>query len=88
MYAAKRERAAAVSIQKYVRKWLLRRAYLKLLSAAIFMQSNIHGFLTRKRFLQEKNQRAATLIQVNFPSVELCLRFSNIVMVMLCIFVY
>lgn len=73
MYAAKRERAAAVSIQKYVRKWLLRRAYLKLLSAAIFMQSNIHGFLTRKRFLQEKKQRAATLIQVSFPSVELCL---------------
>ncbi|KAB5553062.1 hypothetical protein DKX38_010373 [Salix brachista] len=65
-YAAKRERAAAVSIQKYVRKWLLRRAYLKLLSAAIFMQSNIHGFLTRKRFLQEKRQRAATLIQARW----------------------
>ncbi|PNT33005.2 hypothetical protein POPTR_006G220000v4 [Populus trichocarpa] len=66
MFAAKRERAAAISIQKYVRKWLLRRAYLKLLSAAIFMQSNIHGFLTRKRFLQEKKQRAATLIQARW----------------------
>ncbi|KAF9680941.1 hypothetical protein SADUNF_Sadunf06G0173900 [Salix dunnii] len=66
MYAAKRERAAAVSIQKYVRKWLLRRAYLKLLSAAIFMQSSIHGFLTRKRFLQEKKQRAANLIRARW----------------------
>ncbi|KAJ6361736.1 hypothetical protein OIU78_002208 [Salix suchowensis] len=28
--------------------------------------SNIHGFLTRKRFLQEKKQRAATLIQARW----------------------
>jgi hypothetical protein len=27
-----------ITMQKYVRKWLVRRAYLKLLSATIFIQ--------------------------------------------------
>lgn len=66
MYSAKRETAAAISIQKYVRSWLLRQSYLKLGSAAIIIQSNIRGFSTRKKFLHGKKHRAATLIQVNF----------------------
>ena len=65
VFAAKRETAAAVSIQKYVRKWLLRCAYMKLCSAAIVIQSNVCGFIIRQRFLQGKKHKAATLIQVN-----------------------
>lgn len=64
MYVEKRESAAAISIQKYVRKWLLRRAYSKLFSAAIILQSNIRGFLARQRFLHGKEHRAAVKIQV------------------------
>jgi myosin-5 len=64
-YAAKREAAAAISIQKYVRRWLLRCAYMKLCSAAIIIQSNIRGFSIRQRFLHAKKHKAATLIQVN-----------------------
>lgn len=65
VYAAKRETAAAVSIQKYVRRWLLSCAYMKLCSAAIVIQSNVRGFTIRQRFLQGKRHKAATLIQVN-----------------------
>ncbi|KAH7574460.1 hypothetical protein JRO89_XS03G0299300 [Xanthoceras sorbifolium] len=63
MYAAKRETAATVIIQKYVRTWLLRHAYKKLSLAAIVIQSNIRSFLTCQRFLHGKKHKAATLIQ-------------------------
>lgn len=65
IYAAKRETAAAILIQKYVRRWLLRCAYVKLCSAAILIQSNIRAFSTHQRFLHRKKHKAVTLIQVN-----------------------
>ena len=66
MYIVKREEAAALILQKYVRSWLSRRAYSQLFLAAVIIQSSIRGFSTRKRFMHGKEYRAATLIQVNF----------------------
>ncbi|XP_057957772.1 myosin-15 [Malania oleifera] len=62
-YVAKREAAAATSIQKYVRGWLLRCTYTRFYSAVVFIQSNIRGFSTRQKFLHRKEHRAATVIQ-------------------------
>ena len=79
-YAALREAAAAILIQKYVRRWLLMGSYLKLHSSTVLVQSCIRGFLTRQRFLHGKEHRAATLIQVNLiwcPDVS-CGVISNI----------
>ncbi|KAK7310692.1 hypothetical protein RJT34_08353 [Clitoria ternatea] len=63
IYAAKREAVAAISIQKYIRMRLMRHAYLKLYSSAIILQSHVRGFVTHRRFLHEKEHRAATFIQ-------------------------
>lgn len=65
LYAVKRETAAAIFIQKHVRRWLLRHAYVELYSAVVTLQSNIRGFSTRQRFVHGKKHKAATLIQVN-----------------------
>ncbi|GKV00049.1 hypothetical protein SLEP1_g12804 [Rubroshorea leprosula] len=63
IFAAKREAAAAIYIQKFVRRWQLRHGYVKLISAAIIIQSGIRCFSLRKKFLLGKENRAATLIQ-------------------------
>ncbi|KAK3027503.1 hypothetical protein RJ639_040218, partial [Escallonia herrerae] len=63
MYAAKREAATAISIQKYTQRWLLRRAYKTLYISCTLIQSGIRGFSTRQRFLHRKEYKAATLIQ-------------------------
>lgn len=65
IYVAKRETAAAIIIQKCIRSWLLRHAFLELHAATITIQSSIRGFSTRKMFLHGKEHKAATLIQVN-----------------------
>lgn len=65
LFAAKREKAAAISIQKYVRMWLLKNAYTKLSLAALVIQSNIRGFSTRQKFVHGKKHKAATIIQVS-----------------------
>ncbi|KAF5936449.1 hypothetical protein HYC85_027578 [Camellia sinensis] len=65
-YAVIREAAAAILIQKYVRRWLLMGAYMQLCSSAVLIQSSICGFLTRQRFLYRKEHRAATLIQAQW----------------------
>lgn len=64
MYAAKRETAAAISIQKYIRMRLTRHAYMQLYSTAIIIQSHVRGFITHRRFLHEKEHRAAISVQV------------------------
>ena len=71
IYFAKRETAAAISIQNYIRMCLTRRAYLKLHSSAIIIQSHVRGFTTRQRFLHGKEHKAATIIQVILPRDEL-----------------
>ncbi|WVY91374.1 hypothetical protein V8G54_036888 [Vigna mungo] len=63
IYAAKRETAAAISIQKYIRMWLTRHAHLKLYFSAIIIQSHVRGFVTRQRFLHAKEHSAATFVQ-------------------------
>lgn len=52
-------------MQKYVRGWLLKCAYVKLQTAAITLQANIRGFARRDKFLYMRRDRAATRIQVN-----------------------
>ncbi|KAK7274747.1 hypothetical protein RIF29_15845 [Crotalaria pallida] len=63
MYAAMRETVAAISIQKYIRMWLMRQAYSKLYSSAIIIKSHIRGFTTRQRLLHGRELKAATYIQ-------------------------
>ncbi|OIW03133.1 hypothetical protein TanjilG_11770 [Lupinus angustifolius] len=63
MYAAIREKAAVISIQKYIRMWLMSQAYLKLYSSAIIIQSHVRGFATRQRILHGREHKAATFIQ-------------------------
>lgn len=78
LYAAKRETAAAISIQKYVRMWLLNHAYTKLSLAAVVIQSNIRGFSTRHNFMHGKKHKAATLIQVSSILWSSCLIYVRI----------
>ncbi|VVA11712.1 PREDICTED: myosin-15 [Prunus dulcis] len=66
LYALKREAAAAILIQKHVRRWLLKEAYMELYSAATVIQSNIRGFSIRQRFLHGKKHKAATFIQARW----------------------
>ncbi|CAK8568477.1 unnamed protein product [Lathyrus sativus] len=63
IYAFKRETAAAISIQKYIRMSLMRHVYMAVYSSAIIIQSNVRGFTTRQRFLHRKEHKAATIIQ-------------------------
>ncbi|KEH35883.1 myosin-15 isoform X2 [Medicago truncatula] len=63
IYASKRETAAAISIQKYIRMCQMRCAYMTLYSSAIIIQSNVRGFTIRQRFLHRKEHKAATIIQ-------------------------
>ncbi|KAL6965708.1 hypothetical protein U1Q18_036763, partial [Sarracenia purpurea var. burkii] len=65
-YTAIREAAASILIQKYVRRWILMRAYMQLRSSTVLIQSSICGFLTRKRFFHRKKHMAATLIQAQW----------------------
>ncbi|XP_058190972.1 myosin-15 isoform X4 [Rhododendron vialii] len=62
-YSEKRETSSAISIQKYVRRWLLVGAYTELRFSSVLIQSNIRGFFTRKMFLHRNEHKAATLIQ-------------------------
>ncbi|XP_021738908.1 myosin-15-like [Chenopodium quinoa] len=66
MYAEKRETLAAIYLQKYVRGWLSRIAYLQLYSSAIVLQSCIRGLSARQRFMLGKEHRAAILIQARW----------------------
>ncbi|CAO2047305.1 unnamed protein product [Urochloa humidicola] len=63
MYAIRRETAAAVIVQKYVRRWLLRRAHLEACLAALLIQSYVRGFITRRYFSAIREHKAATVIQ-------------------------
>jgi myosin V len=67
MYAIRRETAAAVIVQKYVRRWLLRRAHLQACLSALLIQSYVRGFITRLYFSAIREHKAATVIQVPPP---------------------
>lgn len=64
IYLIKKQEAAAVSIQKYARRWLFRHNYLQICSAVVLIQSGIRGSSTRLMALRRKQHRAAILIQV------------------------
>jgi len=62
----RRRRVAVVIIQKYVRKWLVRHAYLKFLSVTTFIQCCWRKVLAIKefwRFKQEATEVATNSIQ-------------------------
>lgn len=61
---ARRQIAAAVSVEKYARRWLCRCAYLNLRSVALVIQSGIRYILAAKMLLHLKNVKATTVIQV------------------------
>nr|CAN64315.1 hypothetical protein VITISV_036695 [Vitis vinifera] len=77
IYAAKRQAAAALLLQKYVRRWLLRNAYMQLYSASVLLQSSIRGFSIRQRFLYQKKHRAATRIQAQWRMCKVRSIFRN-----------
>ncbi|EEC66889.1 hypothetical protein OsI_33446 [Oryza sativa Indica Group] len=61
---AKRQIAAAVSVEKYARRWFCRCEYLHLRSSALVIQSGVRYMLAIQKLLQLKNNKAATIIQV------------------------
>ncbi len=69
---AKRQIAAAVSVEKYARRWFCRCEYLHLRSSALVIQSGVRYMLAIQKLLQLKNNKAATIIQVSmiFEPVE------------------
>lgn len=70
LYAALQEASAAIIIQKYMRKWILRNAYVQLYAASLLIQSCVRGFAARQKFLYRKENKAATIIQVNIYSLS------------------
>jgi hypothetical protein len=64
MYKIRRETAAAIILQKYVRRLLLQRNYQEACSAALLIQSCIRGFIARLYFSAIREQKAALVIQV------------------------
>ncbi|CAN0918399.1 XI-I [Linum grandiflorum] len=65
-YSQKRRTAAAITVQKWVRRWQMQNAYLKVFSAAVVIQSSICGYLSRQRFRNERRNMAASLIQARW----------------------
>ena len=63
-YATRRNAAAAVLVQKHARRWLSRCAFVKFVSAALVIQSYIRADSARLKFAHQKQQRAASVIQV------------------------
>ncbi|KAG8072623.1 hypothetical protein GUJ93_ZPchr0006g45526 [Zizania palustris] len=63
MYMIRRETAAAIIVQKYVRSWQIHRIYQQARSAALLIQSCIRGFITRRYFSVIREQKAALVIQ-------------------------
>jgi len=60
---AKKQIAAAVSVERYARRWLCRCAYLHLRSAALVIQSGIRYILAVQRLRHLENAKASTVIQ-------------------------
>lgn len=63
-YEDLRKEAAAVCIQKHVRRWLAQKSYAKTRKAAIFVQAGVRGMIARKEFRRRRQTKAAIIIQV------------------------
>ncbi|KAG2549285.1 hypothetical protein PVAP13_9KG264400 [Panicum virgatum] len=68
---AKKQIAAAVSVERYARRWLCRCAYLHLRSAALVIQSGIRYILAVQRLRHLENAKASTVIQAWWRMQEL-----------------
>ncbi|XXG40756.1 hypothetical protein AAC387_Pa01g1394 [Persea americana] len=77
MYLFKKQEAAAVSIQKYARRWVCWHSYLQICSAVVLIQSSIRGLSARVMALQRKQHRAAILIQAHWKMWKACLFFQQ-----------
>ncbi|RLM80962.1 myosin-15-like isoform X2 [Panicum miliaceum] len=77
MYAIRRETAAAVIVQKYVRRWLLRRAHLQARLSALLIQSYVRGFITRLYFSAIREHKAATVIQSTWRRRKVVMFFQH-----------
>nr|XP_019710669.1 protein OPAQUE1-like [Elaeis guineensis] len=65
-YEIKRQTAAALTIQKNIRRWILHFAFLHSCSAVLVIQSSIRGYAVRQSFMRMKEHRAAMLIQAQW----------------------
>ncbi|KAK4761850.1 hypothetical protein SAY87_029734 [Trapa incisa] len=77
LYEVKRKTAAAIVMQKYVRRWLLRCAFVKLRTTAVMLQSIARGFARRQKFLHMRVHRAAVVIQAQWRMWKYRLAFRN-----------
>lgn len=68
----KRE-AAAVKIQKHVRRYEARKGYKKLHISALLLQTGLRAMAARKEFRFRKQTKAATIIQVICTIISYCL---------------
>uniref|UniRef100_A0A0D9XJC5 Myosin motor domain-containing protein n=1 Tax=Leersia perrieri TaxID=77586 RepID=A0A0D9XJC5_9ORYZ len=69
---AKRQIAAAVSVEKYARRWFCRCAYLHTRSSALVIQSGVRYMLAIQKLLHLKKDKAATIIQAWWRMRKLC----------------
>lgn len=63
-YECMRREAASVKIQKYYRMCIARKAYQKLHSSAVLIQTCMRGMEARNELNFRKQTRAAIIIQV------------------------
>uniref|UniRef100_A0A0D9VLR8 Myosin motor domain-containing protein n=1 Tax=Leersia perrieri TaxID=77586 RepID=A0A0D9VLR8_9ORYZ len=77
MYMVRRETAAAIIVQKYVRRWRLHRTYQQARSAALLIQSCIRGFIARRYFSVIREQKAALVIQSLWRTRKIIILFQQ-----------
>lgn len=65
VYEMMRREAAALKVQKNLRKYFARKLYLQLQKSAVTLQAGLRAMSGRKEFRFRKETRAAILIQVS-----------------------
>ncbi|KAG0503626.1 hypothetical protein HPP92_003698 [Vanilla planifolia] len=75
LFKLKKTNWAATLIQKYIRRWLSRHAFLHLHSATLLIQSSIRIFSKHLELLHWKEQSAAIFIQAHWKMLKACSTF-------------
>jgi myosin-5 len=65
VYEGMRREAAALKIQRDLRRFLARKAYTELYSAAVSVQAGMRGMVARKELCFRRQTKAAIIIQVH-----------------------
>lgn len=65
VYEMMRREAAALKVQKNLRKYFARKSYLQLQKSAVTLQAGLRAMSGRKEFRFRKETKAAILIQVS-----------------------